>query len=89
MKNKIAKIFFYISLAPYVLLLLISIYSAFDGFGILGNISYGYDGFISAFIILGFVFFFLYPVFPVCLIYQLIYLFVLKKKFQNHEQETQ
>ena len=82
MKKNIAKIFFYISLLPYALVILFSLYLAQD-IGIMWTQLYGLEAFSFAFEFLFLIFSTRIPILPVCLIYQIIYFFILKKKLQT------
>lgn len=80
MKSKIAKGIFYLSFIPYILLLLLSIYSAFEGFTFLFSTSYGIEAFFETFIFVGAIFCII-PVFPVCICYEIGYgIYQLKKR---------
>ncbi|MCL2457108.1 MAG: hypothetical protein FWD19_06140 [Defluviitaleaceae bacterium] len=89
MKNKIAKIFFYFSFVPYGLLILYSIYGSIVGVYPFWSYTkiYGLEAFLQAVVFTGFVFSAVIPILPACLIYQLIYFFVLRKK-SNREELT-
>ncbi|MDE5570385.1 MAG: hypothetical protein K2J47_06245 [Ruminococcus sp.] len=80
MKKIIPKIILILSFAPYVFCLGYGIYSAIFGFGFLFSTSYGFDAFQSSIIIMT-ILLCCYPVIPICLIYQLVYLsvFIMKK----------
>lgn len=81
MKKKIPKIILMLSFAPYVFCLLYSIYSAIFGFSFFWNTSYGFNAFFNSMVIMAFGLC-IYPIIPVCLIYQLVYLavFIMKKR---------
>ncbi|MDE6519134.1 MAG: hypothetical protein K2K91_01555 [Ruminococcus sp.] len=81
MKNKIPKIILILSFAPYVFVLLYGVCSAFFGFGFIFVTSYGFNAFTNGIIFMTLLLCY-YPVIPICLIYQLVYLavFVMKKR---------
>ena len=79
--QKTARVFFWISFVPAVLLLMYGVYCAFAGFDFFGT-SYGLEGFVNAVLVMGFIFCVI-PVFPVCIIYQLIYLLWGKLKLKS------
>ncbi|MDE7363858.1 MAG: hypothetical protein K2N27_03065 [Ruminococcus sp.] len=81
MKKKIPKIILILSFAPYVFCLLYGICSAIFGFGFIFNTSYGFDAFMISIVLMGLLLCY-YPVIPICLIYQLVYLavFIMKKR---------
>ena len=81
MKKKIPKIILILSFAPYIFCLLYGICSAIFGFGFIFSTSYGFDAFMSSIVLMGLLLCY-YPVIPICLIYQLVYLavFVMKKR---------
>lgn len=72
MKQKIAKVIFFLSLGVYALILLYGIYSAMFGFDFFGT-SYGWRGFIDSITLLGLILCII-PVLPLCLLYQILYL---------------
>lgn len=77
---------FIVSYIPYVLLLLYSLYCSKFGFTFFTT-SYGWEGFYSAFVIMGFVFCVI-PVFPFCIFWQILYIVKWvrnrKAKQENH-----
>ena len=75
MKNKIPKIILILSFAPYVFVLLYGVCSAFFGFGFIFVTSYGFNAFTNGIIFMTLLLCY-YPVIPICLIYQLVYLTV-------------
>lgn len=87
-KKKIPKIVLIISFIPYAFCLLYGIYSVFAGFTFFGSTSYGFDAFTSSIFIMGYLLC-CYPVIPVCLIYQIVYLsvFIIKRSKAYGKQE--
>ena len=79
--QKTARVFFWISFVPAVLLLMYGVYCAFAGFDFFST-SYGLEGFVNAVLVMGLIFCVI-PVFPVCIIYQLVYLLWGKLKLKN------
>ncbi|MDE6519135.1 MAG: hypothetical protein K2K91_01560 [Ruminococcus sp.] len=75
MKKKIPKIILILSFIPYAFVLLYGVYSAFFGFEFFAT-SYGFQGFSDSIIIMTILLCY-FPVIPICLIYQLVYLTVL------------
>lgn len=73
--KKALKTLLILSFAPYVFLLGCGIYSAFAGFGFFFSTSYGFDAFRDCIVFMGFLLCW-YPVIPICLIYQIIYLII-------------
>jgi len=83
MKKRIFKIMFWISLLPYVILLVLGIWHAFFGFTFFSATYTGWEGFVNSVFILGWACCVIYPVLPVCLLYQIvytIYVFVMKSR---------
>lgn len=74
-KKTISKILLLISLTPYIFLLGYGVYSMVFGFGFLGSYTYGLEAFADSIFIMG-VILCIYPVIPLCAIYQLIYFIV-------------
>lgn len=72
-KGKIAKIIFVISLMPYLILLLIGLWSTVFGFDFLFNRSYGIEAFILSIFIFGYCY---YPILLICIVYQAIFLLI-------------
>lgn len=79
--QKVARVFFWISFVPAALLLLYGVYCAFAGFDFFGT-SYGLEGFINAVLVMGLIFCVI-PVFPICIIFQLVYLLWGKLKLKS------
>jgi len=88
MKKQRAKIVLWISLLPYVVLIVMGIWHAFFGFTFFSATYYGWEGFINSIFILGWACCVIYPVLPVCLIYQMGYLVytVIKKRKMKKEK---
>ncbi len=81
-KIKMIRILFWLSFAPYVFLLCYSTYHAIFGYPVYSFIMhhyvetiYGWDAFLMVFIWTGIALCFI-PVLPICLLYQIIYLFI-------------
>lgn len=84
-KDKVLKIVLWISFLPYVWLLVYGIYSFFNGFTFIFSTSYGFTALYESIVIMGIILC-MYPVLPICLIYQLFYLicyFIKKKKLKK------
>ncbi|MDE7363857.1 MAG: hypothetical protein K2N27_03060 [Ruminococcus sp.] len=81
MKKKIPKIILILSFAPYVFVLLFSMYSAICGFTFFESTSYGFEAFTDSIVVISYLLC-CYHIIPPCLIYQLVYLavFVMKKR---------
>ncbi len=73
MKDKVLKIIFIISFIPYIGLLIYGIYSMIFGFTFIFSTSYGIEAFLDSIFILGLLLC-VYPILPICLIYQIFYL---------------
>ena len=71
-----AKVFLWLSFLPYAFIIIRAVFSAFFGFSFFFSTSYGWDAFFSAIFFTGWILVFGFPVLPVCLIYQIIYLSV-------------
>ncbi|MCL2036142.1 MAG: hypothetical protein FWG83_01990 [Oscillospiraceae bacterium] len=71
MKLKVAKVFFFISLVPYVFILGSSILSYWNGFSMFGTV-YGWDAVWDSFFMHAFIFTVFIPILPLCVIYQLV-----------------
>lgn len=83
MKKRIFKIILWISLLPYVILFVMGIWHAFFGFTFFSATYTGWEGFVNSVFILGWACCVIYPVLPVCLLYQIvytIYVFVMKSR---------
>lgn len=74
MKKKITKIILILSFMPYAFILLYGVYCAFFGFDFFST-SYGFDALTNSIFIMTLLLCY-YPVIPICLIYQLVYLTV-------------
>ncbi len=81
-KKKIPQIIFWLSFMPYLLLLGYSIYHAIFGYDVYTMILsqyvetlYGWDAFLRVLLWTGFAMCII-PVLPVCLLYQILYLFI-------------
>ena len=72
MEKNIPKTILYISFIPYGLVLLFGIYSAIGGINFFG-MTYGSEGFILG-MLAAFIFMCVFPIIPVCFIYQIAYL---------------
>ncbi|MBO5141666.1 MAG: hypothetical protein J6C46_01475 [Clostridia bacterium] len=79
-KNKVFKIVFFISLIPFIIIVLISLYHAIFGYDVYTWIIptyvktvYGFEAFLESLIWLGLTLIYI-PVLPICLIIQIIYL---------------
>ncbi len=95
-KKKVLRIVLVISLAPYLFLVGYSLYYAIFGYDLYTMILpeyirtiYGWEAFSHVFIWTGIVLCFI-PVLPICLLYQIIYLFVylIKRQKVNRVKET-
>lgn len=88
MKNKVLKIILIASFLPYVWILICGIYSIFSGFTFLFTTSYGFTAFVDCICVMALVLC-VYPVLPICLIYQLFYLirYLIKKNKLKKEVE--
>lgn len=90
MKKKIPKIILILSFAPYVLCLCYGIYSMFNGFGLglLFRKTYGFGAFMGSTVLMA-IYLCYYPVIPICIIYQLVYLtvFIIKNR-HNIQKKT-
>lgn len=83
MKKRIFKIILWISRLPYVILFVMGIWHAFFGFTFFSATYTGWEGFVNSVFILGWACCVIYPVLPVCLLYQIvytIYVFVMKSR---------
>lgn len=83
MKKRIFKIILWISLLPYVILFVMGIWHACFGFTFFSATYTGWEGLVNSVFILGWACCVIYPVLPVCLIYQIvytIYVFVMKSR---------
>ena len=81
-KRKVLKIIFWLSFAPYLFLIVYSIYHAIFGYDMYTLIFreyirtiYGWEAFLNVFVWNAFILC-VYPVLPVCLLYQVIYFIV-------------
>ena len=73
--SKLYKAFFWLSFVPFVLLLISSIASAFEGSSFLYENFYGFDAFWMDFIFTGVLMFsYAIPVFPVLIFWQILYI---------------
>ena len=87
MKRKIFKIILWISFVPYVVLLAMGIWHAFFGFTFFAATYTGWEGFVNSIFILGWACCVIYPILPVCLLYQIIYMVyaIIEKRKKKHE----
>ena len=87
-KKRIAKIALWISLLPYVILPLTGIWHAIFGFTFFAATYTGWEGFTNSVFILGWACCVIYPVLPVCLLYQIVYAicFVVAKRKKMKEK---
>lgn len=85
-KVKATKIILILSFIPYIFLLFYSIYSSICGFTFFYQTSYGFEGFSDSIVIMGFLLCVYYPIIPVCLLYQIIYLIFNLIKTHKHIQ---
>ena len=89
-KEKVLKIILKISFIPYLLLLLLGINSAIYGFSFFGTSTYGIEGFMDSITIYGFALVSIFPVIPVCLVYEIFYFIrymVKKNKIENVDED--
>jgi len=85
MKNMVLKIFLYISLLPYIGMILYSIYVAIVGID-MRFVLYGKEAFVYVFSTLFYTFMFEIPILPICIVYQFFYL---KWKIKHLHKEKQ
>lgn len=89
--NKL-KIIFLISFVPYILLLIPACYNAVFGYydapllpGGASQTYYGFEAVKYTIFWYGFIFSIIIPVFPICVVYQIIYLIItINKKIRQH-----
>ena len=67
------RIWFRLSFIPFGLIILYGLFSAFFGISFLWSKSYGIDGFLIA-VMCGLIAFVVFPVLPLCIVWQVIYL---------------
>jgi len=90
MKKRIFKIMFWISLLPYVILLVMGIWHAFFGFTFFSATYTGWEGFVNSVFILGWACCVIYPVLPVCLLYQMIFLiYMIAKRWKKNREKQE
>lgn len=84
MKQKMPKILFILSFIPYLLILIIGIKCAFNGITFIFNKVYGWEGFVLGVFSMLITFTLYIPIIPICLIFQIFYIFRKKIKiFKN------
>jgi len=81
---KILGILFKISFLPYIVLILLAIYTSIFGFTFLFTTSYGLDAFLSTIILFGTLGCIYFPIFPVVFNYEIIYLIWRKIGKKHH-----
>ena len=82
MKEKTLKILLYVSFLPYIFILVISIWSIFNGFTFMVGTTYGFKAFYESAIIYGFILCTEIPIIPICVFYEIFYLlrYIMNKK---------
>jgi len=80
MKRKIAKVFLWISLLPYALLIFNSVGAAINGYSLMfSEKTYGFEAFFDSLVLAGYLMIVGAPILPICFIYQMVYLFIVFK----------
>ena len=74
-KKRIFKIILIITSIPFITIFILGLWNAFFGFTFFLSTSYGIEAFFDTCFILGWLLC-VFPVLPVCLLYQIIYLIV-------------
>lgn len=83
-KQKILKTIYYLTFIPYIAFVICTIYSMIFGVTFMFSTCYGLEALEVMIIILG-IFTGIIPIFPVCLIYQIVFK-ILTKKHQEYKQ---
>ena len=73
-KVKILRILFKLSFLPYILLLLLALYSSIFGCTFMFSTYYGLEAFYNSLVIYGIIGCIYFPIFPIVFIYEICYL---------------
>lgn len=75
-KIKLTKVIFVVSFIPYIALLGIALFNAMIGFDFFFSTTYGFEAFMGTIVIYGIMVSVYFPVLPIVLLYQVIYIII-------------
>lgn len=85
-KIKILRILFKLSFLPYILLLLLAIYSSIFGFTFIFSTYYGLEAFYNSLVLYGIIGCIYFPVFPIAFVYEIFYLIWVRVRKNNTKE---
>lgn len=85
-KVKVLRILFKLSFLPYVLVLLLAIYSSIFGFTFIFSTCYGLEAFYNSLVLYGIIGCIYFPIFPIVFIYEIFYLIWIRVRKNNKRE---